>query len=204
MTNSRKKTGRGSTKSYDINGLNISLLAANEGIKYLGRLLCFNDFQNAELQNRIRVGWAKFSQFRQELTSKYYTLNSRLRLFANVVTPSVMYGAGTWTLTREQETLLMRTERRMLRMILTAPRKRQPHHNTPANTKQPFNDLEDGHQEHLGDDTSSHDVDSNPEQVAIPCDVDLPDDLEPWPVWIHRVTHQVEDRMKLLHLRSWV
>ena len=63
-------------------------------------------------------------QHKQELTSKTYSLNSRLKLFEAVITPTVLYGAGAWTLNKQAESILLRTQRRMLRMILGAGRRK--------------------------------------------------------------------------------
>ena len=76
-------------------------------------------------QNRIRAGWAKFKSNKQELGSKTYSLNDRLRLFDAVVSPTILYASGTWTLTKDHERALQRTQRIMLRMILGAGRRRQ-------------------------------------------------------------------------------
>ena len=41
----------------------------------------FDDFNETELQNRIRAAWAKFMSNKQEPVSKAYSLSDRLRLF---------------------------------------------------------------------------------------------------------------------------
>ena len=64
-------------------------------------------------------------QYKSELTTKHYSLSDRLRLFESVVTPTVLYGSETWTLTAEMSRLLRTTQRRMLRMVLGQGRRRR-------------------------------------------------------------------------------
>ena len=94
--------------------------------KYLGRKLTFEEPHQAELNNRIVSGWCHFNQLRHELTAKRYPLHSRLRLFNGTVTPSVMYGSASWTLTKDMVSTLKRTQRRMIRLIVGTPRRRAP------------------------------------------------------------------------------
>ena len=99
-TNTKRKSGRGTSQHVLVADMRITILPFSGCIKYLGRQLCFQDAQEVEIQNRIRAGWAKFMSHRQELTSKTYTLDSRLQLFDAVVSPTVLYAAATWTLTK--------------------------------------------------------------------------------------------------------
>ena len=75
-----------------------------------------------ELRNRIAKGWAKFAIYRDELTNSYYSLRQRMRLFASVVQPSVLYGCVSWTMTKEREQLIQTTQRKMLRKIVGTKR----------------------------------------------------------------------------------
>eukprot|EP00959_Pyramimonas_sp_CCMP1952_P005596 117559-Pyramimonas_sp.AAC.1 len=54
---------------------------------------------HTEVQRRIKAGWAAFTARKEELTAKHDPLKHRLRLFEGTVTPTVLYGAATWTLT---------------------------------------------------------------------------------------------------------
>ena len=60
---------------------------------------------------------------KHDLTRKVYPLKQRLRLFSSVITPTVLYGCAAWTVSSADEGLLIRTERRMLRMILGVRRR---------------------------------------------------------------------------------
>ena len=89
--------------------------AASE--KYLGRKLCFEDSQATELRNRIACGWGSFHKHKNELCSKFYSLQDRCRLFDAVVTPSILYACATWALTQKMEKKLITVRRRMLRYV---------------------------------------------------------------------------------------
>ena len=47
----------------------------------------------------------------------------RLRSFDTVVTPTMNYALGTWTLTKEDERMIQSTQRKMLRLIIQTKRK---------------------------------------------------------------------------------
>ena len=118
---------RGGSKQHSINiaDMNIEILSRSSATKYLGRMLSFDQSQQTELDNRTAAAWRKFWVLKQELTSKHYRLNDRIRLFEGAVTPTLLYGSATWTLTKGMENQIRRTQRRMLRMILGAPRRQQ-------------------------------------------------------------------------------
>ena len=64
-------------------------------------MVSFQQQETTEIRNRIRAAWATFHKKRQELTSRTYRLRHRLRLFAAVVSPTMNYASGTWTLTNK-------------------------------------------------------------------------------------------------------
>ena len=105
----------------------LMILPFSGSLKYLGRLVNLEFWDAVELNNRIALAWKKFMVFKTEFMNKSYSLNDRLRLFQSTVTATALYGAATWTLTREMELKLLRTQRRMLRMILGQGRRRQLH-----------------------------------------------------------------------------
>jgi len=210
ITNATKKSGRGREQQLNINGLSVELLPFSGAVKYLGRKTSFENVIETELNNRLRAGWAKFMSFKQELTGKHYSLHDRLRLFDSVVSPTVLYASCTWTLTRRLENLVTRTQRRMLRMILGAGRRR-------ANTDvaQPAAAQETTYEQAAGernenDDDDGDDVTSD--VVSIASEVDLhfktvvreTGDLEPWHEWIRRCTRQVETHLEKIGIESWI
>ena len=120
---------------------------------------------------------------RQELVSKTYSLNDRLRLFDATVSPTLLYGCEAWTLIKEHEDRLQSTQRKMLRMILGSGRQR-----IIAETC-----------------ADSVDVDSDAhESLCIAPDMGNAEVLEPWTEWIKRVTHRAEDQLEKLNIQSWI
>ena len=72
----------------------------------------------AEIDNRIATAWRKFGVFKGELTSKKFSLKSRLRLFESTVSATVLYGCCAWPMTASLEQKLRTCQRRMLRMVV--------------------------------------------------------------------------------------
>ena len=103
--------------------MSIEILTKNESVKYLGQRISFHQQETLEIKSRIRAAWATFHKYRQELTSKNYMLNHRLRLFDATVSPTLCYAAGTWTPSKEHERMIQSTQRKMLRLIIQTERK---------------------------------------------------------------------------------
>ena len=158
--------------------MQIDVLNVDDSTKYLGRKLNFSDPHRTEVESRIASAWKKFFVQKQELTSKTYSLNDRLRLFHGTVTPTVLYGCEAWTMTVELENRLQRTQRQMLRMIIQSPRRRII----------------------AQSDTDSSDTTNQTSDEIPPTDEVT---LEPWQEWISRCTHEAESRMKKLKLEDW-
>ena len=62
--------------------------------------------------------------FKDELTSKKYSLNARLKLFESTVSSTMLYGCATWTLNGDLTNRVRRPQRRMLRMVLGSGRRK--------------------------------------------------------------------------------
>ena len=187
ITSTNRTEGRPRNRNVKIGDMKIEILTRDTAIKYLGRKISFGEYHEDELASRIRAGWAKFAQHKQELTSKHYSLNDRLRLFTSVITPTVLYGSECWTMTKIMDNALKTTQRKMLRMILGHGRRR-----VQANTVEP--------------ESSGEDVQSNASNTVKPEDepsVEPVDELEPWVDWIKRVTYHMEGRLQNLKMRSW-
>ena len=183
--------------------------------KYLGRQFSFNHSSKTEVENRITAAWKKFHLYKRELTTKTYSLKGRLRLFEGTVTPTILYGTASWALTVELENRLRRTQRQMLRMIMSSPRRRRPYEhnntnnttdiptqpNTPSQSEQHplHNNINDN--EHT--DSNESDVDSTTPEIQIPLDNEA-EDLEPWSDYIRRCTHEAERLIKDLSIDDWV
>ena len=59
---------------------------------------------------------------KKEVRTKNCLLRHRLRLFKMVITPTLTYRSGTWTVSHEHEKLI-RSQRKMLRLIVQTKRK---------------------------------------------------------------------------------
>jgi len=178
-----------------INGMDIEILNCGEHTKYLGRKLCFSDSNRSEIEHRITAAWRKFHSLKQELTGRRYSLKDRIRLFNGAVTPTVLYGSEAWTMTKEVENRVKRTQRQMLRMIIHLPRRRVkatttsiPQCGTPRTPRSAISEQTDS-----GRDITSE---PSPTQHQEPPGDDCDDDdteLESWVDWIKRCTREAEN-----------
>jgi hypothetical protein len=156
-------------------GLDIEVLADDKSTMYLGRALNLQHVQDTEMQHRMSRAWAKFAVYRKELTDKSYPLKSRLKLFNAVVTPTALYGSGSWTMTHGRENLLKTTQRKMLRKILGSQRRTiKPEFSSSESSEgQPDDDQED-------------------------------ERTESWIDWIKRVTEESETQFVKIGGKDWV
>ena len=183
IISSTNREHRSRQKFVRVGDMKVEVLPRSGKIKYLGRQITFENATVVELSNRIKAAWAKFMQYKSELTTKSYSLSDRLRLFEAVVTPTVLYGSEAWTMTAEMSRLLRTTQRRMLRMVLGQGRRR----------------TERVH-ERQQDDHKSEDSEGNSASIQEAEE----DGLETWVDWIRRVTHSVENSLKKLKIRPWI
>ena len=186
--------------------MQIEVLPHSTSQKYLGRQLTLHNPAETEVENRIAAAWRRFWTFKRELTTRSYSLKGRLRLFDGTVTPTLLYGCSSWTLTTDLENRLRRTQRQMLRMILNSPRRRRTTPTTNNDTTHSHPDAAASQDNDAASSPSSgtdtHDVDSDTPDVHIPPDAD--DDLEPWADWMRRCTHEAERQMTNLGIDDWV
>ena len=222
ISNTTRNTGRPTKHHITIGDDNIEILPRHATIKYLGRQIGFEDIHKKELELRIQRGWAAFTKFKQELTSKHYPLSARLRLFESVVTPAVLYGSPAWTLTTGLEHTLQRAQRKMLRMVLGASRRkaltqqRTRHEETTTTaattyditttttttTEAQQHDKCDASDDIVSEDDA--DVMSNITQHSAAGD-DEPDEdiMEPWGDWLKRATRQAEEQLRRINIETW-
>ena len=184
-------------QQVQVNDKNIEVLSQHSYAKYLGRKLSFHNYQSTEIDNRIAAAWRKFGLLRHELTSKSYPLKSRLRLFDGTITPTIMYGCTSWTLTKDLELLIQRTQRRMLRLIIGTPRRRTPNTTTtqPATPPQQAEDPDDS-----TDDVASNTSTPDLQQLIT---ITEEEETEPWPDFIKRATHIASETIKKFDIPEW-
>ena len=93
-------------KEVEINNIKVEMFSACESAKDLGQTTTCQQQKKAEIKNRIRAAWASFYRYKQELTSRWYFLQHRLRLLNMVITPTLSYASGTWTISKEHERMI--------------------------------------------------------------------------------------------------
>ena len=107
-------------KELVIEDMKIEILTRSEIVKYLGQKISFHQRETTEIRNRIRAARAMFRKYRQELTSKNYMFNHRLRPFDASISPTMCYASGTWTPNKDHERM---TQRKMLRLTIQTRRR---------------------------------------------------------------------------------
>ena len=199
LHNQQHRRTRQQPEQTNVNGMNIEILPYSSSQKYLGRRFTFQDPMRNEIESRIAAGWRKFCLLKHELTTKTYSIKDRLRLFHGTITPTILYGCSSWTLTGELENRLRRTQRQMLRMIINPPRRRlseSEQHNKHINTQMKAesdetpNDMtthDYATQLPISSDSNSdgHDVDSDTPDIHFPADANN-EPTESWVDWIKR------------------
>ena len=113
-------------KEITVNNIKIEVFAKGDSERYLGQKITFEEQETEDIKNRLKAVWAAFHKYRQELTSKDYRLCHRLRIFKMVITPTMTYASGTWTLTLKHEKMIKTAQRKMLRLIVQTKRKYEP------------------------------------------------------------------------------
>eukprot|EP00959_Pyramimonas_sp_CCMP1952_P213956 4476960-Pyramimonas_sp.AAC.1 len=83
LTNLTDRTGR--ARQHKVNSMEIEILPHCGSVK---QQISFQDTMHAEVQRRIKAGWAAFTARKEEVTAKHYPLKHRLRLFEGTVTPT--------------------------------------------------------------------------------------------------------------------
>jgi hypothetical protein len=167
----------GGSKCLNAAGTCIDILAPEESTMYLGRKFSLHRLHDTEVDNRIQQAWRKYWAHRTELCGKGYRLKDRLRLFNAVVTPSVLYSCGTWTMTTERTRRLRTAQRMMLRKVINTKRKL------------------------ITEITASSSSGTSSE-----CSYTQKDDdtlLEPWVDWIKRAARVAEAQTEMAGIPDW-
>ena len=97
--------------------LTADVLGSEGRAYYLGRVIHLANMEDAEISHRISKAWAKYGVFRSELQNKHVPVSLRMKLFDTVVTPTILYGCETWTMTQARVTRLRTVQRKMLRGV---------------------------------------------------------------------------------------
>ena len=121
---------------------------------------------------------------KQELCCKRYSRKARLKLFDVVITPTILYASGTWTMSAYREMLLSGTQRKMLRKIIGLGRIRP---------EQAASDEDDENDDaYDGAEKQNEGNDSNEEEG------------ETWVDRIRRVTKIAEEEARKTKVTDWI
>ena len=104
-------------KAAEIGNMTIEILNKTQKAMHLGRMLRLTEMQEEELKNRTSKAWAKYNIHKADLTNDKLPIELRLRLFNATVTPTMMYGSGSWVLTEQMRKDIRTQQRKMLRCI---------------------------------------------------------------------------------------
>ena len=160
----------------------MGVLSLEDATMYLGRNLSFHDYHEIELKHRLKRAWAKFYSLHDELCSTSYSLKNRLRLFESVVTPTVLYSAGTWTMLASREQALRKTQRSMLRKMTRVGRRTVEQDSSSSSGA-----------------SGVPDTDGESEEAELEEET-----LEPFIDWLKRATHISEELAHKHGLQDWV
>ena len=200
------RRGANAATEVRVAGKNVEVLRPEESVSYLGRCLCFLDFADRELEHRVNRGWAKFATFKNELCDRRYSLLHRLRLFNAVVAPSVLYGAGCWTMTSSTGQRLRVTQRKMLRKMVGTGRRRRaetaPRDQGGAGTGGPGQEIAEASDSSSASTTSSDSASGKGTHEET--DEDDKQDEETWVEWVVRTTQVASDAMRKAKIPDWV
>eukprot|EP00959_Pyramimonas_sp_CCMP1952_P457250 9474584-Pyramimonas_sp.AAC.1 len=197
LHNMQERRPRSNPEQTVVNGSYIEILPYSATQKYLGRQITFRDPTTTEIESRINAAWKKFGLFKHELTTRSYSLGDRLRLFNGVVSPTLLYGAGSWAMTTPLETRVRATQRCMLRMILGSQRRRVQENGTEASD----NNQSDGPND--TSDSESSTTDSNDTSTSTTPSSHAQNNVEPWQEWIRRTTRHIVQYYHDLGYEDW-
>ena len=83
-------------------GTAIRILKPHEHVKYLGKQLNLINHTDRDIEERIRKGWVKFSEFRPQVCAKGVSKKQKWLLFESVITSTVLYGSSSWIMNNER------------------------------------------------------------------------------------------------------
>ena len=113
MINTRNKTRWKNVKNFE----NFERV---ETFKYLGGIVTENNDVSEEIKARLAAGNRCYFKFLYLLKSSLISRRLKLLIYKSIIKPVVLYGSETWTLTKTDEELIQRWERKVLRRIFGA------------------------------------------------------------------------------------
>ena len=122
-----------------------------------------------------------------------------------VITPTMTYASGTWTLTQKHEKMIKTAQRKMLRLIIQTKRKYKKKRRSSSNKKEEVpGGKKDENNENIYDreteddlqEDSNKDHDSDVSFQEADEEIDATDKEEEWIDFIKRSTEEAEEHMK--------
>ena len=110
-------------KEVSIDNIKVEVLQQKTRAQSTSDKITFEQQETAEIKNILRAALAAFHKYRQELTSRSYRLCYRMRMFNMVITSTLTYASGTWTLSKEHERLIRSAQRKLPRLIVQSKRR---------------------------------------------------------------------------------
>ena len=84
---------------------------------YLGAEIAGNGNHETPLKHRSEFAWGRFNSMRTTLTSTKLSIDLRVRLFAAVIVPTLIYGCEAWFFTEKVKQKLNGYSSKMLSLI---------------------------------------------------------------------------------------
>ena len=88
-----------------------------ESFCYLGDVLDRQSSADAAARARISAAWSKWREINSLLCNKGIPLKQRARVYDACIRSVMLYGAETWPTTKKLEEMLLRSDRRMIRIM---------------------------------------------------------------------------------------
>ena len=113
----KKKEAEEADKMILKDGTAIRILKPHERVKYFGKQLNLINHTDRDIEEMIRKGWIKFSEFRPQLCAKGVSKKQKWLLFESVITSTVLYGSCSWTMNNERRAKLLSAKSKMVRQM---------------------------------------------------------------------------------------
>jgi hypothetical protein len=98
-------------------------MGLNDGIETVESYVYLGDKLNAgggclnAVTARVRLGWIKFSELNGVFCGRKWSVKIKGRVYKAYVRAAMIYGGETWVMRKEEEGVLQRAERAMVRMM---------------------------------------------------------------------------------------
>ena len=83
--------------------------------KYLGSIFTSEGGSQADVNNRIRIGWMKWKEVSGVMCDRKIPVKLKDKVFKTIIRPAMTYGSECWAVRKKDEYKLDSVEMRMLR-----------------------------------------------------------------------------------------